>query len=115
MSYPYTMSADSVIYCLERISDYRDFERLCSAFLAGAGYPGIDPLGGTGDEGRDAIVRSDEAGRKIAFAYTVRSDWRVKLAADCKRVHEKGHDPDVLVFVCTEALLASEKDFAQRF
>lgn len=109
------MSADPIIYCLERVSDYRDFERLCSAFLAGAGYSRIDPLGGTGDEGRDAIVRIDEAGRRIAFAYTVRSDWRVKLASDCKRVHDKGHDPDVLVFVCTEALSASEKDFAHRF
>jgi len=115
MPYHYTMSADSIIYCLERVSDYRDFERLCSAFLASAGYPRIDPLGGTGDEGRDAIVRSDEAGRKIGFAYTVRSDWRVKLASDCKRVHDKGHDPDVFVFVCTEALSASEKDFAHSF
>lgn len=109
------MSADAITYCLERVSDYRDFERLCSAFLAGTGYPGIDPLGGTGDEGRDAIIRSDEAGRKIGFAYTVRSDWRVKLAHDCKRVHEKGHDPNVFVFVCTEALSASEKDFAHKF
>lgn len=50
------MSADRIIYCLERLSDYRDFERLSSALLAGAGYPGIDPLGGTGDGGRDAIV-----------------------------------------------------------
>lgn len=108
------MSADSIIYCLERLSDYRNFERLCSALLANAGYPDIDPLGGTGDEGRDAIIRSDEAGRKIGFAYTVRSDWRVKLASDCKRVHDKGHDPDVFVFVCTEALSASEKDFAHR-
>lgn len=90
------MSADSIIYCLERLSDYRDFERLCSALLANAGYPDIDPLGGTGDEGRDAIIRSDETGRKIGFAYTVRSDWRVKLASDCKRVHDKGHDPDDL-------------------
>lgn len=109
------MSADPIIYCLERVSDYRDFERLCSALLTGAGYPGIDPLGGTGDEGRDAIIRSDEAGRKIGFAYTVRSDWRVKLASDCKRIHEKGHAPDVFVFVCTEALSASEKDIAHRF
>jgi hypothetical protein len=38
----------------------------------------------------------------------------VKLASDCKRVHEKGHDPDVFVFVCTEALSASEKDFAHK-
>lgn len=54
------MSADSIVYCLERVSDYRDFERLCSALLAGAGYPAIDPLGGTGDEGRDAVIRSDD-------------------------------------------------------
>lgn len=115
MSYDCGMSADSIIYCLERVSDYRDFERLCSALLASAGYPRIDPLGGTGDEGRDAIVRIDEAGRKIGFAYTVRSDWRPKLASDCKRVHDKGHDPDVFVFVCTEALSATEKDFAHKF
>lgn len=109
------MSADPILYCLERVSDYRDFERLCSVLLAGAGYPSIDPLGGTGDEGRDAIIRSDESGRKIGFAYTVRSDWRVKLGADCRRVQEKGHDPDVFVFVCTEALSASDKDFAHKF
>jgi hypothetical protein len=109
------MSADLIFYCLERITDYRDFERFCSAFLAGCGYPGIDPLGGTGDEGRDAIVREDSAGRRIGFAYTVRSDWRTKLAGDCKRVHEKGHDPDIFVFVVTESLSASEKDFAYGF
>lgn len=109
------MSADPIIYCLERVSDYRDFERLCSSLLAATGYSNIDPLGGTGDEGRDAIIRSDEAGRKIGFAYTVRSDWRTKLAGDCKRVYEKGHGPDVFVFVCTEALSASEKDFAHNF
>lgn len=109
------MSADPIIYCLERVSDYRDFERLCSAFLAAVGYPDIDPLGGTGDGGRDAIIRCDTAGRKFVFAYTVRADWRVKLAGDCKRVQEKGHAPDVFVFVCTEALSASDKDHAYKF
>jgi hypothetical protein len=109
------MSADAITYCLERLTDYREFERLCSALLVGAGYSGIDPLGGTGDEGRDAIVRDDGAGRMIAFAYTVRTDWRTKLAHDCKRVHEKGHAPDAFVFVCTETLSASEKDSAVAF
>lgn len=109
------MSADPLIYSLERITDYRDFERFCSAFLAGCGYPGIDPLGGTGDEGRDAIVREDSAGRNVGFAYTVRSDWRTKLASDCKRVREKGHGPDIFVFVTTESLSAPEKDFAYSF
>lgn len=109
------MSADPIIYCLERLTDYRDFERLCSGLMAGAGYPCLDPLGGTGDEGRDAIIREDDKGRKIGFAYTVRADWRVKLGKDCKRVHEKGHDPDVFVFVCNEPLSASEKDEAHAF
>ncbi|MDH5651292.1 MAG: hypothetical protein OEZ39_05410 [Gammaproteobacteria bacterium] len=109
------MSADPITYCLERVSAYRDFERFCSALMVGIGYHGLDPLGGTGDEGRDAVIRSDEAGQKIGFAYTVRSDWRAKLTSDCKRVHEKGHDPNVFVFVCTEALSASEKDFAHEY
>ena len=108
------MSADPITYCLERVSDYRDFERLCSALLAGAGYLGIDPLGGTGDEGRDAIMRRDSEGNIIVFAYTVRVDWKNKLKHDCNRVKSKGHDPDVFVFVCTEALSASEKDFANK-
>lgn len=106
------MSADRIIYCLERLSDYRDFERLCSALLASGDYPGIEPLGGTGDGGRDAIIRIDENGRRIVFAYTVRADWRKKLKSDCARVRERQHNPDVFVFVCTEALDASDKDAA---
>lgn len=109
------MSVDRIVYCLERLSDYREFERLCSALLAGAGYPGIDPLGGTGDEGRDAIIRKDAADRTIVFAYTVRADWRAKLKHDCNRVHETRHEPDAFVFVCTEALNASEKDWAHAY
>ena len=93
------MSVDRLTYCLERVSSYRDFERLCNALLAGADYPGIDPLGGTGDGGRDAIIRSDGAGQKIVFAYTVRGDWKVKLKHDCSRVRELQHNPDVFVFV----------------
>jgi hypothetical protein len=108
------MSADPILYCLERVSDYRDFERLCSALLAGAGYPGIEPLGGTGDKGRDAIIRSDDAGRRTVFAYTVRSDWRIKLDKDCCRVREMRHNPDAFVFVCTEVLSATDKDFAHQ-
>jgi hypothetical protein len=106
------MSADRIVYCLERVSDYRDFERLCSALLAGTDYPGIDPLGGTGDGGRDAIIRTDAAGRRIVFAYTVRGDWEVKLKKDCNRVRALNHDPSIFVFVCTEALNAADKDRA---
>lgn len=106
------MSADRLTYCLERVSDYRDFERLCSALLAGTEYPGIVPIGGTGDGGRDAIIRTDAAGHCIVFAYTVRADWRVKIKKDCCRVRDEGHNPDVFVFVCTESLNAADQDWA---
>lgn len=106
------MSADAITYCLEQLSDYRQFERLCSALLASAGYSTIDPLGGTGDEGRDAIIRADSAGRTICFAYTVRADWRTKLRSDCNRVRDAGHTPDVFVFACTEVIAARDKDAA---
>jgi hypothetical protein len=108
------MSADRIIYCLERLSNYLDFERLCSAMLAGGDYPGIEPLGGTGDGGRDAIVRVDDKGRRIVFAYTVRADWKQKLKGDCARVQEQQHNPTVFVFVCAEALNASAKDDAYK-
>jgi hypothetical protein len=106
------MSADRILYCLERVSDYRDFERLCSALLAGTDYPGIDPLGGTGDGGRDAIVRTDSSGRRVVFAYTVRGDWDTKLKSDCRRVKELAHSlrREPLQLLVTRALRRSGRE-----
>jgi len=108
------MSADPIIYCLERLTDYRQFERLCSDLMAGSGYPAIDPLGGTGDGGRDAIIWSAPEGKTI-FAYTVREDWRKKLEHDCNRIKDENHKPERVVYVCTSALSASDKDKARQF
>ena len=41
------VSADPIIYCLQQLTDYRQFERLCSDVMAGSGYATIDPLGGS--------------------------------------------------------------------
>ena len=54
------MSADPIIYCLEQLTDYRQFERLCSDIMAGSGYANIEPLGGSNDRGRDALHVSRE-------------------------------------------------------
>lgn len=110
--YALRMAADPIVYCLQRVSDYREFERLCSALLAGVGYPNIEPLGGTGDKGRDAIQRS--IGEPTIFAYTARSDWRVKLLSDCRRIEEMQHHPSKVVFVCTEALSPTQSDEARK-
>lgn len=104
------MSADAIIYCLENLTDYRQFERLCSDFMSQAGYPNLEPIGGTGDGGRDALHVDKSSDRMTIFAYSVRSDWRRKLLDDCKRIQEEKHDPDEVVFVCTSTINAAERD-----
>lgn len=109
------MSADPIVYCLERLTDYRQFERLCSDLMAGSGYLGIDPIGGTDDGGRDAIFRTGPADGPTIFAYTVRADWRRKLEQDCNRIRDERHNPSRVVFVCTSSLTATDKDHACAF
>lgn len=99
---------------MESLTDYREFERLCSDLMAGSGYAQIEPIGGTGDRGRDAIYSSKENGRCAIFAYTVRSDWLVKLKHDCKRIQEEEHNPNQVVFVCTSSLSGTDKDTAKQ-
>lgn len=107
------MSANPIIYCLENLTDYREFERLCSDLMGASGYSGVEPIGGTGDRGRDAIHISRVNGKFTIFAYTVRSDWFVKLKQDCRRVREEKHDPHEIVFVCTSELSGNDKDNAK--
>ena len=104
------MSADPILYCLETITDYSQFERLASDLMAGTEFPGIEPLGGTGDGGRDALHIHRDNGITTVFAYSVRTDWDSKLRADCKRIAETCSHVDVVVFVSTQVIGAQPKD-----
>lgn len=107
------MGADPVVYCLEQLTDYAQFERLCHDLMALEGYPDIEPLGGSQDSGRDAIhvSRSGERGPTI-FAYSVRDDWRTKLKQDAESVKENGHACTRLIFLSTARYSATERDKA---
>ena len=104
------MSADPILYCLQHLTDYRQFERLASDLMAGSGYPDIEPIGGTGDGGRDALHRCRSSGTMTIFAYSVRVDWETKLRQDCKRIDELADTPDRVVFVSTQTINATQKD-----
>ena len=104
------MSADPIVYCLERLTDYLQFERLASDLMAGTDYSGIEPFGGTGDGGRDALYIHRDKGTTTIFAYSVRSDWEIKLRGDCKRIAETSHSVDTVVFVSTQVIDARQKD-----
>lgn len=105
------MSANVTIYCLEQVTDYAEFERLCVDLMSLVGYSKIEPLGGFKDKGRDAVHVSVTSQSTI-FAYSVREDWRAKLSEDAEKVHRHGHKCDKLVFVTTAKISAGERDEA---
>ena len=108
------MAADPIIYCLQELTDYDTFERLCSDVMAGLEYKDIEPLGGRSDRGRDALFvsRVDPADVTI-FAYTTRSDWKTKLNEDCTSIHDNKHECRHVVFVCTSDISSNDKDAAK--
>lgn len=105
------MGANLTIYCLEQVTDYFGFERLSHDLMALEGYSSIEPLGGFSDKGRDAI-QVDKSGEVTIFAYSVREDWRAKLAEDASKIVKHGHRCKDLVFITTADITASERDQA---
>lgn len=108
------MSADAIVYCLEHLTDYRQFERLCSDIMNQSGYHNIEVLGGSNDGGRDALHISQSDSNDITiFAYSTRSDWQRKLLKeDCERIANKKHALARLAFACTASITASQRDWA---
>lgn len=106
------MAADPIIYCLEQLTDYDQFERLCSDMMALDGHRGIEPIGGSKDKGRDAIHVDRTTGNVTIFAYSVREDWRKKLDADSEKIHNHKHTCQCLAFLCTASFTPSERDDA---
>ena len=106
------MAADPVIYCLEQLTDYDQFERLCHDAMALSGYRNIEPLGGSKDKGRDAIHMDASDGTVTIFAYSVREDWQKKLTEDSDKVKKHGHVCSRLAFLTTASFTATERDTA---
>jgi tetratricopeptide (TPR) repeat protein len=105
--------ADWFVYCLEHITDYLQFERLCHDLMAREGYRGMEPLGHFRDKGRDAIHVDCTSDKKVTiFAYTVRADWQKKLTEDAEKIKAHEHKCDRLVFVCTASFTAEQRDDA---
>jgi len=110
------MGADALVYCLEQLTDYDQFERLCHDLMALDGYRNIEPLGGSKDKGRDAIhIDRKNGGKRTVFAYSVREDWRKKLGQDAQKIDKHKHKCDRFVFLCTARFTASERDEAAKF
>ena len=108
------MAANLTIYCLEEVTDYFQFERLCHDLMSLEGYNSIEPLGGSSDKGRDAI-HVNKSNVTTIFAYSVREDWRAKLAEDAKKVDKHDHTCNEFVFITTAKVTASQRDEAVEY
>ena len=105
------MAAKLTIYCLEKLTDYFEFEHLCNGLMSLEGYNSIEPLGGFSDKGRDAI-HVNKSNETTIFAYSVREDWRAKLAEDAEKIHKHGHACNQLVFITTGEITPNKRDEA---
>ena len=105
------MAADITTYCLDQVTDYFGFERLCHDLMSLEGYSSIEPLGGSKDKGRDAIY-VNESDETTIFAYSVRKGWRVKLAEDAGKVYKHQHACAEFVFITTAKVTAPQRDEA---
>ena len=104
------MSVNSIRYCLEHTTDSAAFESLCCDLLSADGYSSIEPIGGTGDGGRDALFASKEKSSKTIFAISLRKDWKTKLKEDLKRIKEVGHECNEIVFAFVVQPTPNERD-----
>ncbi len=105
-------SSDPIVQCLEYASDARSFELLCSDILAGTVYPGIEPIGGTGDGGRDAIYHDYANDITTVCAFSLRQEWKQKLLEDCRRVKSLNHKCDRFLFATSMQPTPDQRDQA---
>jgi tetratricopeptide (TPR) repeat protein len=101
---------DAIERALEDMTDWVSFERLCCRVLSSEGYR-VDPRGGTGDGGRDAIEGED-----VTFQFSLREGTADKLDQELARYKKGKKPPREYVFVTNREVSARSKDeYDRRF
>lgn len=95
---------------LSEVTDYRRFEAFCNDLMVRCGYPAIQPLGGSRDKGRDAILFNKIEKTVTIFFYSARQDWEKKLYEDLEKVRRHGHQCDGVVYVTNRNVSTSDFD-----
>ena len=95
---------------IEEMTDFVQFERLCSDALSLMGYLGIDPQGiGRRDGGKDALLNHPQFG-KVVFHFSLRLDWERKLKEDIETVRRNRLPCDQFIFFTNRKVSALAKD-----
>jgi len=85
--------------CLSKVTDDRSFEHFCHDLLESDGWR-VDPRGGSGDEGRDAVCTRGNLTMVACFT-TQQRGLKRKLLSDCDKIKGHGHKTDGIIFCTT--------------
>lgn len=98
------MSYDATRRRLDALTEHVGFQDLVTILLTRTGV-NVRPLGGPGDRGRDAVAGLYRAkgGEPLAVTISLERDWRAKIRADLKRIHDCGFRPKAVISVTNRA------------
>jgi hypothetical protein len=109
------MSYEATRRGLDALTDSVGFERLATILLTRTGID-VRPLGGSGDRGRDAVagLYHAEGGEPLAVTISLEQDWRTKIRADLKRIHDAGYRPQTVISVTNRPAAAKAQAVLQQ-
>lgn len=101
---------------LERIqpSDWREFEKLASTFLASEFEVFVSTASNSGDGGRDGeLYRTDEP--TVVAQFSVTEDWNKKIYDTVKRLNVTFPDALVLIYMTNREIGALGDSIKKKF
>ena len=88
-------------------SDWAQFERLASAFLA-ADFPDIRTMASpSGDGGRDSELFNPSELAHVVLQYSIQADWSAKIKATVRRLGVTFPGPKTLIFMTNQVVGAA--------
>lgn len=107
------MALDIIEIALDSLTDHAAFEALASELMRDEGYPGVQPLGGVADQGRDAIEErffSDGTHQTTVFQYTLQEYLSGKLDETVEKLEKASVEYHELVIVTPHRLSSELQD-----
>lgn len=105
------MSYDFIEIALEKYTDFSLFERLATEIMHSYGFSTITSLGGSWDEGQDAIeVRhyTCESSIKTVFQYSLQENVAGKITNTLEKLKKNGIEYDKLIIVTNRVFTAQQ-------
>jgi len=94
-----TIAPERLRLALDQLDEHSgfEFEGFANSFLA-TEIPGLRPVGGIHDAGRDAFVHSSDEAPGVFCQHSVTKDWKRKVPATLDTLRRNGFQPRELIY-----------------